>query len=94
MPGNRRKTQHFEYRFQNPFFACSELNEANIPNLSNVMEAIMAPFRAVTPNSLSAVPFDYGTTGIAYNTKYVTESEAKELGANLLLKKELKGKGI
>jgi spermidine/putrescine transport system substrate-binding protein len=70
----------------------SELNEANIPNLSNVMEAIIKPFRAVTPNSLSAVPFDYGTTGIAYNTKYVSEAEAKELGANLLLKKELKGK--
>jgi len=70
----------------------SELNEANIPNLANVMEAIIAPFRVVTPNSLSAVPYDYGTTGIAYNTKYITKQEAEELGANLLLKKELKGK--
>ncbi len=70
----------------------SELNEANIPNLANVMEAIIAPFRAITPNSLSAVPYDYGTTGIAYNTKYVTKEEAEALGANLLLKKELKGK--
>jgi len=70
----------------------SELNEANIPNLVNVMDAIMKPFRDVTPNSLSAVPFDFGTTGIAYNTKYVTKEEAEKLGANLLLKKELKGK--
>ena len=70
----------------------SELNEANIPNLANVMDAIIKPFREVTPNSLSGVPFDYGTTGIAYNTKYVSDAEAKELGANLLLKKELKGK--
>lgn len=70
----------------------SELNEANIPNIQNVMTAIIAPFRAITPNSLSAVPYDYGTTGIAYNTKYVTEEEAKALGADLLLKKELKGK--
>ena len=70
----------------------SELNEANIPNLSNVMTAMITPFRAITPNSLSAVPYDYGTTGIAYNTKYVSEEEAKALGANLLLKKELKGK--
>ena len=70
----------------------SELNEANIPNLANVMEAIIAPFRVITPNSLSAVPYDYGTTGIAYNTKYITKEEAEELGANLLLKKELKGK--
>lgn len=70
----------------------SELNEANIPNLVNVMDAIMKPFREVTPKSLSGVPFDYGTTGIAYNTKYVSKEEAEALGANLLLKKELKGK--
>ena len=70
----------------------TELNEANIPNLSNVMPAILAPFRAITPNSLSGVPYDYGTTGIAYNTKYVSAEEAQELGANLLLKPELKGK--
>ncbi len=70
----------------------SKLNEANIPNIQNVMTAIIDPFRAITPDSLSAVPYDYGTTGIAYNTKYVSEEEAKALGANLLLKKELKGK--
>jgi len=70
----------------------SELNEANIPNLKLVMDAIIKPFRAITPNSLSAVPYDYGTTGIAYNTKYVSKEEAEALGANLLLKPELKGK--
>lgn len=69
-----------------------ELNEANIPNMKNVMSAIIAPFHKITPGSLSAVPYDYGTTGIAYNTKYVSEEKAKELGANLLLDKELKGK--
>ncbi len=69
-----------------------KLNEANIPNISNVMEAIINPFREVTPDGLSAVPYDYGTTGIAYNTKYVTKEEAMALGANLLLKPELKGK--
>jgi spermidine/putrescine transport system substrate-binding protein len=70
----------------------SELNEANIPNLVNVMDAIIKPFRAVTPDKLSAVPYDYGTTGIAYNTKYVSKEEAEKLGADLLLKKDLKGK--
>ena len=68
------------------------LNEANIPNMANVMTAIIDPFRKITPDSLSAVPYDYGTTGIAYNTKYVSKEEAEALGANLLLKKELKGK--
>jgi len=70
----------------------SELNEANIPNIDNVMSSIIEPFRAITPDSLSAVPYDYGTTGIAYNTKFVSEEKAMELGANLLLDKELKGK--
>lgn len=70
----------------------SELNEKNIPNLTNVMDAIIKPFREITPNNLSGVPYDYGTTGIAYNTKYVSKEEAEALGANLLLKKELKGK--
>lgn len=70
----------------------SELNEANIPNIDNVMSSIIDPFRAITPDTLSAVPYDYGTTGIAYNTKFVSEEKAKELGANLLLDKELKGK--
>ncbi|MCW2305994.1 ABC transporter substrate-binding protein [Rhodobium gokarnense] len=70
----------------------SELNTKNIPNIDNVMEAVLAPFRAITPDHLAAVPYDYGTTGIAYNTKYVSEEEAKKLGADLLLKKDLKGK--
>ncbi|MDU8913686.1 PotD/PotF family extracellular solute-binding protein [Aestuariicoccus sp. MJ-SS9] len=69
-----------------------KLNEANIPNMANVMTAMIDPFRAITPDGLSAVPYDYGTTGIAYNTKYVSEEKAKELGANLLLDAELKGK--
>ena len=70
----------------------SELNEANIPNIQNVMTAIIDPFRAITPDSLSAVPYDYGTTGIAYTTNYVSEERARELGANLLLDPELRGK--
>ena len=70
----------------------SEINEANIPNMKNVMKAIIDPFRAITPDKLSAVPYDYGTTGIAYNTKYISEAEAREMGANLLLMKKFKGK--
>jgi spermidine/putrescine transport system substrate-binding protein len=70
----------------------TELNLANIPNVDNVMDSIMAPFRAITPDSLSAVPYDYGTTGIAYNTEHVSREQAEKLGADLLLAKELKGK--
>ena len=69
----------------------SEINEANIPNLANVMTAMIEPFRKMTPK-LSCAPYDYGTTGIAYNTKYISEAEAKEKGANLLIDPKYKGK--
>ncbi len=70
----------------------SALNEDNIPNLGNVMAAMVAPFRKITPDALSGVPYDYGTTGIAYNTEHVSKEEAESLGANLLLQEKLAGK--
>jgi len=69
----------------------SEINEANIPNLANVLPAMMDAFRKLTPK-LSSAPYDYGTTGIAYNTKYISDAEAKEKGANLLIDKKYEGK--
>lgn len=69
----------------------SEINEANIPNMKNVMEAMIEPFRKMTPK-LSCVPYDYGTTGIAYNTKVISEAEAKEKGAKLLVDSKYQGK--
>ena len=69
----------------------SEINEANIPNMANVMTAMIEPFRKMTPK-LSCAPYDYGTTGIAYNTKVITEAEAKDKGVNLLIDKKYAGK--
>jgi len=69
----------------------SEINEANIPNMVNVLEPMLAPFRKLTPK-LSAVPYDYGTTGIAYNTTVISPEEAKEKGASLLADKKYAGK--
>jgi spermidine/putrescine transport system substrate-binding protein len=69
----------------------SEIDESKIPNLANVMTAMIEPFRKMTPK-LSCAPYDYGTTGIAYNTKYISEAEAKEKGANLLIDPKYKGK--
>ena len=69
----------------------SEINEANIPNMANVLEPMIAPFRKLTPK-LSAVPYDYGTTGIAYNTTVISPEEAKEKGAGLLFDKKYAGK--
>ena len=69
----------------------SEINEANIPNLKLVMQAMIDPFLKITPK-LSCAPYDYGTTGIAYNTTVISEAEAKEKGAALLVDPKYQGK--
>lgn len=68
------------------------LDESKIPNLKNVMPALMAPYRAITSGTLSAAPYDYGQTGLAYNTKHVPKDKADKLGAGLLFDKDLSGK--
>lgn len=67
------------------------INEANIPNLKNLLPATLDAFKRETDGKLSAVPFDYGTTGIAYNRKYISDEEAKA-GAKLLWDEKYKGK--
>ena len=69
-----------------------ELNESNIPNLERVMTALQEPYRKITGGKLSAVPYDYGTTGIAYNTDQISEDEIKEKGAAILNDSTYKGK--
>jgi len=68
------------------------LDEGKISNLKNVMSAMMEPYRAITNGKLSAVPYDYGQTGIAYNTKHISKDKAEKLGASLLWDKDLDGK--
>ena len=70
----------------------SVLDESKIPNLKNVLPKMLSTLRAITNGSLSAVPYDYGQTGIAYNTKYISKEKAEKLGASLLWDKDLKGK--
>ncbi|SOD97175.1 extracellular solute-binding protein [Caenispirillum bisanense] len=69
-----------------------ELNEKNIPNLALVMPALMKPYREVTNGTLSAAPYDYGTTGIAYNRDHVSDEEVKEMGAKILWSEKYKNK--
>ena len=68
------------------------LDESKIPNLKNVMVSMIKPLREITKGTLSAVPYDLGQTGIAYNTKHISKEKAKKLGASLLWDKDLKGK--
>jgi spermidine/putrescine transport system substrate-binding protein len=73
--------------------ANSELNEDNIPNLKLVSSVLVDGLRKLSPNGkLSAVPYNYGTTGVAYNTKYISREEAQKLGFKLLWDKRFAGK--
>lgn len=68
------------------------LDESNIPNLTNVMPALLQPFWDITPEGLSAVPYSYGNTGIAYNKKYISEEQALKQREGLLIDPKLEGK--
>ncbi|HBS21080.1 MAG TPA: spermidine/putrescine ABC transporter substrate-binding protein, partial [Thalassospira sp.] len=63
----------FDYARYHGLELTSELNEANIPNLKNVIPGLIEPLRKITGGTISAVPYDYGTTGIAYNRKYISD---------------------
>ncbi|MCC9623090.1 extracellular solute-binding protein [Thalassospira sp. MA62] len=82
----------FDYARYHGLELTSELNEANIPNLANVIPTLIDPLRKITGGTLSAVPYDYGTTGIAYNRKYISDADAKAKGAKLMIDEAYKGK--
>jgi spermidine/putrescine transport system substrate-binding protein len=68
------------------------LDESKIPNLKNVMDAMIKPYRALSNGTLSAVPYDYGQTAICYNSKHIPKEKAESLGVKLLWDKSLEGK--
>jgi spermidine/putrescine transport system substrate-binding protein len=68
------------------------IDEANVPNLGLIMAPMLAALRQVTPVALSAVPYSYGTTGIAFNTKYLSLDEVRRTGPAILLDPRFKGR--
>jgi spermidine/putrescine transport system substrate-binding protein len=95
-PGGEFNIAHlsavFDYaRYAELGFA-TVLDETKIPNLSNVMASMIKPLRDITKGTLSAVPYDLGQTGIAYNTNKISKEKAEKLGVALLWDKELQGK--
>ena len=82
----------FDYARYHNLGLSSELNEDNIPNLQYVIPKLSDVFRKVSGGSLSCVPYDYGTTGLAYNRKHISDEEMKEKGASILIDEKLKGK--
>ncbi len=82
----------FDYVRYHNLGLSTELNEANIPNLDLVLTALQEPFRSVTDGKLSAVPYDYGTTGLAYNRDQISDEEIREKGAKILIDETYDGK--
>lgn len=82
----------FDYARYHGLGLTTTLNEANIPNLKYVIPKLIDVFRKVTDGKLSCVPYDYGTTGMAYNRKHISDDEAMEKGAKLLIDEKYKGK--
>ena len=82
----------FDYARYKNFDLTTELDLANIPNFDLVMESLVAPYRAITPDALSGVPYNYGTTGLAYNRAQISDEEMREKGARILLDAAYEGK--
>ncbi len=83
-PGGEFNIAHlsavFDYaRYAELGFA-SVLDETKIPNLKNVMASMIKPLREITKGTLSAVPYDLGQTGIAYNTNKINKEKAEKAG--------------
>jgi len=82
----------FDYARYHNLGLSSSLNRANIPNLDLVIPKLIDVFKSVSGDQLSCVPYDYGTTGLAYNRKYISDEEMKEQGAKILINEKYKGK--
>ena len=82
----------FDYVRYHNLDLSTELNEENIPNLEMAIPALVEVLRKPTGGTLSAVPYDYGTTGLAYNRKYISDDEIREKGAGILIDEAHKGK--
>ena len=95
-PGGEFNIAHlsavFDYARYNDLGFGVILDESKIPNLKNVMSKMTNALRQTSNGTLSAVPFDLGQTGIAYNTDIISKAKAEKLGASLLWDKSLKGK--
>lgn len=82
----------FDYARYHNLDLSTQINEGNIPNLELVIKRLQEPLRKITNGRLSGVPYDYGTTGIAYNRKYISDDEAKEKGARLMIDEKYKNR--
>lgn len=75
----------FDYARWHNLELTTELNEDNIPNMQYLIPKLVDVFREITDGTLSAVPYNYGTTGLAYNRAHISDEEIREKGARILI---------
>jgi spermidine/putrescine transport system substrate-binding protein len=82
----------FDYARWHNLELTTVLNEENIPNMEFLIPKLVEVFRVITEPTLSAVPYNYGTTGLAYNRAYISDDEMREKGARILVDDAYAGK--
>ncbi len=82
----------FDYARWHNLELTTELNEDNIPNMEFLIPKLVNVFREITDGTLSAVPYNYGTTGLAYNRAHISDEEMREKGARILIDDAYAGK--
>lgn len=75
----------FDYARYHGHGLSSVLDESNIPNLALVIPDLTLQLRNVSNGTLSAIPYDYGLTGIAFNRQRVDEQSVRALGSRILI---------
>ena len=75
----------FDYARYHNLELTTVLNEDNIPNMQYLIPKLVNVFREITDGTLSAVPYNYGTTGLAYNRAHISDEEMREKGARMLI---------
>jgi spermidine/putrescine transport system substrate-binding protein len=95
-PGGEFNIAHLSAVFDYARYAdlgfSSVLDESKIPNLKNVMPAMIKPLRDITKGTLSAVPYDLGRPASPTTPNTSARKRPRKLGASLLWDKSLKGK--
>ncbi|HXJ79833.1 MAG TPA: extracellular solute-binding protein [Candidatus Methylomirabilis sp.] len=83
----------FNYKRFSDLGYATELDESKIPNLKNCAPATVNLYRKLSPNArLSGVPYVYGVSVWAYNTKRVDGGSVEKAGVNALIDPKFKGK--
>ena len=68
------------------------LDESRLPNLANLIPALLTRFRALGKGKLSSIPFVYTVGTMSFDSAHVDPAYVDQVGANALTDKKFKDK--